>query len=50
MWPTARATLLLEINPGLTVGGYPDMWTEFTVNNFGGATGGFGGVFPGGGR
>lgn len=23
--------LLLEINPGLTVGGYPDTWTEFTA-------------------
>ncbi|HEX8371000.1 MAG TPA: choice-of-anchor J domain-containing protein [Pyrinomonadaceae bacterium] len=24
-------TLLTSINPGLTVGGYPDVWTEFTI-------------------
>jgi uncharacterized repeat protein (TIGR01451 family) len=24
-------TLLLSVNPGLTVGGYPDVWTEFTA-------------------
>lgn len=25
-------TLLLEINPTLTVGTYPDVWTQFTIN------------------
>lgn len=25
-------TLLLSVNPGLTVGGYPEAWTQFTVD------------------
>ena len=30
--PANFNTLLLEVNPGLTLAGYPEEWTEYTAN------------------